>query len=213
MIPRYDGAQAVEATYTANEPLPAGGYVCRIMGAEVKYNDWGDQLIISYDVAEGEHMGHFADNYRNQSDAYGEKKWKGNFRLNIPNKDKNKYFESTQRTFNNFLFALEDSNHGYNFDWDEKSLKNKLIGLLVREKEWEMMGRTGWTTEACTAVSTAKIRSGDFAVPKAKPLPQKDSGDYYSKGRGLPGVDYQVGRGSAAQGAPIPMESDDDLPF
>lgn len=74
-------------------------------------------------------------------------------------------------------------------------------------------GTTGWTTEACTVISTAKIRSGDFAVPKAKPLPQKDGVEYYPKGRGLSGVDYQVGRGSAAQGTPIPMESDDDLPF
>lgn len=216
MIQRYDGAQAQEATQV--QTLPAGGYVCRIMGAEIASYSWGDQLVISYDIAEGEHKDHFAENYRNQSTTYGEKKWKGTYRLTIPDKSKNKYYDSTVKTFNNFLFALEDSNRGYNWDWDEKHLKGKTLGLLVREKEWEYGGRSGWTTEACTAVSVQKIRANDFKIPKPKELPKQSRpvNDYGTADglRGIPGVDYQVGRSqSAAEGVAVTIDSDDDLPF
>lgn len=171
MIRPYNGAKAQETKYSSNDPLPAGGYVCKIMAAEVKEYTWGDQLVISFDVVEGEYKDFFAQQYRNQSDEWG-KKWKGNFRIAIPgDESKDKYFESHSKTFNNLIFAIEDSNHGYNWDWDENKLKGKLIGFLFRNKEWEYMGKTGWTTEACTALAADRIRSQDFKLPKDKPLP------------------------------------------
>ena len=75
-----------------------------------------------------------------------------------------------KRSMNNFAGALEESNDGYAWDWNEAKLKGKLFGVLFRNKEWEMNGRTGWTTEACATTSAKAIRDGKFNVPKDKPL-------------------------------------------
>ena len=49
-------------------------------------------------------------------------------------------------------------------------MKGKVFGVLFRNKEWEMNGRTGWTTEACSSTSAQKVRDGKYRVPKDKPL-------------------------------------------
>ena len=38
----------------ASEPLPAGGYVAKILNAKVEEYSWGEVLVISFDIAEGE---------------------------------------------------------------------------------------------------------------------------------------------------------------
>ena len=60
---RYQKAQA----YTEQEKLPPGGYVLEIMDAKEQANDWGDTLVIAFDIAEGEHRGFYQNNYDNQS--------------------------------------------------------------------------------------------------------------------------------------------------
>lgn len=168
MIKRYNGAKAEKTT--SSIPLPKGGYVAKIMGAEVMEYSWGSQLVVSFDIAEGEQEGFFEKQYR--SNPNEDKKWKGNFRLTIP-EESSPYFDSNSRQFNNFMYALEDSNVGYHFDWEEKSLKGKLIGVLFRNKEWELNGQTGWTTECAAVTDVSSIRSGDFHLPKDKPLQSK----------------------------------------
>lgn len=44
------------------------------------------------------------------------------------------------------IAAVEESNPGFHFDWDEKKLKDKVAGCLFRSEEWAFNGRTGWTT-------------------------------------------------------------------
>lgn len=156
----------------SSEPLPAGGYVAKIMNAEVINYSWGEQLVLSFDVSEGEHKGFFAEQYKaNQSE---DKRWKGNFRLTVPD-EKNQYFESQLRAFGNAIACIEESNGGYHWDWNESGLKGKTIGVLFRNKEWEYNGSTGWTTECCTVVSADEIRSKKFKMPKDKPLKNRSA--------------------------------------
>ena len=68
---------------------------------------------------------------------------------------------------------MEQSNAGFAWNWDEKTLKGKKIGLLYRNKEWEFGGKSGWTTEAISADSVDNIREGKFRIPKDKPLANK----------------------------------------
>ncbi len=151
----------------ASEPLPAGGYVARIMKAEVIRYDWGEVLNIAFDIAEGEFKAFFTAQYN--SSTYADKKWKGNFRLTIPQAN-NQYFDSQKRSFGNAIACLEESNPGYIWDWNESGLQGKIIGVLFRNKEWEYNGSRGWTTECCTVVSADDIRTGNFNMPKDKPL-------------------------------------------
>lgn len=160
-----------ERTSSGRETLPAGGYVCSILSARVEENDWGSTLIIAHDVCEGEYSGIFKRDYDNNDRE--DKKWRGTFRLRLPKDDGSEQDAWKKRSLGNTIWALEQSNPGFSWDWDEKKLKGKKIGLLYRNKEWEMNGRTGWTTEAISAESIDNIREGKFRIPKDKALPVK----------------------------------------
>lgn len=153
------------------EILPAGGYVCNILSARVESNDWGDTLVIAHDVCEGEYAGLFKRDYDNNT--MEDKKWRGTFRLKLPKDDGSEQDAWKKRGLSNFLWAIEQSNPGFAFNWDEKTLKGKKIGLLYRNKEWAMGDRTGWTTEAAGTESIDNIREGKYRLPKDKALPEK----------------------------------------
>lgn len=174
---------------TTRQHLPAGGYVAKILNAEEVSYDWGNVLLISFDIAEGDNKDHFANDYRNQDRE--DKKWRGTYRLRIPLDDGSERDRWSKRTFGNAIWAIEDSNSGYHWDWNEVELKGKFIGVLFRDREWEMNGRTGWSTECCALTSVSDIHSGNFKMPKAKSLD-----------------------GSKSSAAPLhEVEDDEDLPF
>ena len=160
-----------ERSFSGRETLPAGGYVCDILSAKVESNDWGETLIIAHDVAEGDYKGIFKRDYDNNDRE--DKKWRGTFRLCLPKDDGTEQDGWKKRSLGNFIWAIEESNPGYTWNWDEKTLKGKKIGLLYRNKEWEYNGRSGWTTEAISSDSVDDIREGKFKIPKDKPLANK----------------------------------------
>lgn len=189
------------ARQVSSEPLPAGGYVAKILKAEIQQTQWGEKLILSFDIADGPHRDFFANQYRNNPNE--DKKWKGVYRLSVPADDGSKQDERSKRTFNGAIWAVEDSNVGYHFNWDERTLVGKFVGVLYRNKEWEMNGRTGWTTECCALESATNVREGKFKMPKDKPLPQKN--DSYG--------DYGASTGGSGNWVEVPGALDDELPF
>lgn len=154
----------------SGEPLPAGGYVAKIMNAEVKEYSWGEVLVISFDIAEGEYKDFYATQYR--ENANEDKKWKGNFRLTVPSEG-NQYFDSQKRTFGNCIACIEESNNGWHWSWNEAELKGKMVGVLFRNYEYDIDGRSGWSTECCTFATIDEVREGKFKMPKDKPLKNK----------------------------------------
>ena len=157
MIPSYNGMRAEKQT--TSMALPAGGYIAQIFNAKVEEYQWGSVLVVAFDITEGEYKGFFKKQY--DSNTAEDKKWKGSYRLTIPVED-SQYFEGNKRSFNNFIYVLEDSNSGYHYDCDEKKLKGKKIGVLFRNKEWEMNGKTGWTTECGGVATVTDIHEGNF---------------------------------------------------
>ena len=160
-----------ERSSSGREQLPAGGYVCQILSATVEENEWGSTLVIAHDVCEGDFSGIFKRDYDNNT--MDNKRWRGTFRLKLPKDDGTEQDGWKKRSFNNFIWAVEQSNPGYSWAWDEKTLKGKKVGLLYRNKEWEYNGRSGWTTEAAGTESVENIRSGKFRSLKDKPLANK----------------------------------------
>ena len=128
------------------------------------------KLVISFDIAEGEYKDFFSKQYKENTRE--DKKWKGNFRLTVPNEG-NQYFDSQKRTFGNAIWAIEESNPSFRWAWDENALKGKMVGVLFRNFEWAMEDRTGWSTEACTFVSVDDVRNGNYRQPKDRPLKNK----------------------------------------
>jgi len=167
----YDKVQG----YQDRPQLPVGGYVMRIMGAEVKENRIGQYVQVSMDIAEGQYKDFFADDYRAQD---ANKKWHCNYLLNVPLDDGSEKDGWTKRRFKTFTEALEASNDGYHFDWDEKKFKGLMIGGLFNIREWKTDdGQRGRSTNLAQVCSVEKIRTGKYKLPKDQLLKDSDSAD------------------------------------
>jgi len=168
MIRRFNDYETTQS-YGDFERLPKGGYVLQIKGVELRTNNNGEYLFISADVYEGDYMQFFTREYKNQQRE--DKKWHCNYLLNVPKDDGSEQDGWTKRKFKTFTEALEDSNEGYHFDWDEQKFKGKLIGGLFNEREYEKSNGDIGTATNWAAVTTAdKIRSGDYKIPDDKKL-------------------------------------------
>ena len=164
-----------EKASNGREILPAGGYVCDIKTAKVEeyHTGKGDfsALVLAIEVAEGQYAGFWKKDY--DGNTNDDKKWRGTYRISIPKDDGSEMDGWTKRTFGNFIWCIQESNPGYTWNWDEKTLKGKKIGVLYRNKEWEYNDKTGWTTEAAGSATVEDIRSGNFKPLKDKPLKNK----------------------------------------
>ena len=157
----YDNTQA----YGNFRQLPKGGYVMQVKNVETRKNSRGEYLFISADIYEGEYMQYFDKEYKNQQSE--DKKWRCNYLLNIPTDDGSEQDSWTKRKFKTFTEALEDSNEGYHFDWDEQKFKGKLVGGLFNEREWEAQdGQIRRSINWGGVCSVEKIRSGSYTLPK-----------------------------------------------
>ena len=136
------------------ERLPAGGYVIRITACEDKPDV--EYLVITYDIFEGAYKDHFKD-----SDA--EHVFTHQFIRS--------YKATALGMFKAFTNALEASNPGYKWDWNEKGLAGKLLGVVLGEEEYENNRgevKTGLKVRSCRAADD--IRQGNFKVPELKKL-------------------------------------------
>lgn len=149
--------------YSSREHLPAGGYVLKVLDVKYQENDWGDVLLISFDILEGERKDFFKNDYKGQTGR--DRKWRGTYRLRVPADDGSEKDEWIMRRFKTVITNFEKSNSGYHWDWNEQALKGKVIGALFNNKEYEFNGRHGFFTNCHSLVDAEQIRSGKFEVP------------------------------------------------
>lgn len=167
--------------YKDVERLPVGGYILKVMDAKEMISEWGNSLVISFDIAEGEYKDFFAINYKSQPGE--DKKWKGVYRLRVPKDDGSEQDGWTKRRFNTVIVNFEESNPKFHWDWDERKLKGKMIGALFNNKEYDFNGRRGFFTNCHSLVAAERIRSGKFTIPEdtilkgnsAAPQPKPDA--------------------------------------
>lgn len=185
---------------SGREQLPPGGYVVIINGAEVKRSPKGyEYLDLSIDIAEGEYKGYYQSDYYAQE---GEKRWKGHYRQGTPKQDD----EKRTSYFKGMIKAIEESNPGYQWNWDERSLVGRIVGCLFGEVENEYNSKRFMRTEPRFMCGADRIRTGDFNTPQPKMLPMQQT---FSGGYGQPGQNAQ------AQQMPHGFEAinDDAIPF
>lgn len=153
--------------YSDYEALPKGAYVMRILGVEMCTNSIGEYIKIGMDVAEGEYKDFYMNDWKGQQ---GENKtWRCNYLLNIPTDDGSEKDGWTKRRFKTFTDALEESNDGYHFDWDEQKFKGKLIGGLFNIREYEKNdGSIGSATNLAQVTTVQKVREGKYKLPADK---------------------------------------------
>lgn len=166
-INRFNDYNETKA-YGQAQVLPKGGYVLKIMGAEVCQNHNGQYVKISCDIAEGEFKDFYANDYRAQQSE--DKKWRCNYLLNVPKDDGTEQDGWTKRKFKTVIEAMEESNSGYRFDWDEKKFKGKLIGGLFNEREYEANGSVKKAINLAQLCTVESIRNNTYKLPVDKLL-------------------------------------------
>lgn len=154
--------------YSSASKLPVGAYVCRIIRAEVQNNSYGNCLLVYFDIAEGEYANFYDDQYN--ANTRDNKKWRGVYRQFIPKDDGSDKDEWTKSHFKALVTAIEKSNRGYTWDWNEFSLAGKLVGFVFRNEEWAFNGHSGWSVKPFRPCSVDTVIDGDYEIPKDKPL-------------------------------------------
>ena len=129
-----------EAPSSAYPMLPAGAYVCGIKNVKIDGTEPDRQIVLRLDIIEGEYAAYYTKRYEHDSQSGGkfEAKYKGDFRIQIPdeNNAKRQHPEWDLRTLNNSIWCIETSNPGFHWDGDTDhigQLKGKVVGINVRE--------------------------------------------------------------------------------
>ena len=142
-------------TYGNFNSPKAGAYVLGIVGAvEGQTSNGKSKLVLSFDIAEGE----FKNHYRELSEKF----------------KKDCYLQLHQVTegesapfFKGVITLIEESNTGYKFNFDEKTLLRKLTGAMLKEEFYiDSNGREKSVLKVAFLCSIAKARSGELKVPE-----------------------------------------------
>ena len=177
----------------AVERLTPGGHICRIKGVEIRQsNKTGrDMLVLFIDVNEGTQFDGIMERTWKAGKQFGRDKWPntGTMYTLLTDKDGN-----TNPRFKGLISAVEKSNIGYSWRWDEMTLKGKTIGVIFGEEEF--LGNDGTVRTSIKPKYACGINElVDQPVPALKKLPESDV------------------NGNVEQAGGFTEVQDDELPF
>lgn len=213
MIKKFNDFDKTQAYTGGGDKLPAGAYICEIVNAKIEDYSWGQVVVIAFDIAEGEQK----DFYKKQFDTNTaeDKKWKGTYRLNVPKDDGSQQDAWTKRRFKTFTDALEDSNSGYHFDWDETKFKGKLFGATFADTFYKVKdsGNCGTYTAIYDIVPVEKVQKNAYRKIPDLYVPKKLISDY-NTWKASPATGTTSGSGKPDDGfMNIPEGVDEEIPF
>lgn len=161
----YAQAQAYTGDF---ERLPLGGHICQIRGARCETTRTGkEMLVVAFDIAEGSPADGF---YKRSFDRIKAKnpdaRWPGLYR-SVTETNEGK----TNPMFKGFIKAVEESNPGYAWNWNENSLNGKLVGFNFGEEEYEHQasGEIRVSVRPQFPASVARVKEG-LNPPEIKKL-------------------------------------------
>lgn len=129
-----------EAPAAGYEMLPKGLYVAGIQNVRIEGEAPDQRIVIRLDIIEGPYTGYYTKRYNSESQGNSryEVKYKGDYRLQIPDQGnpKRQHCDWDYKTFSGAIWAIEDSNDGYHWDWNEQGLKGKVVGINIRQGEF-----------------------------------------------------------------------------
>ena len=159
----YDEVQAITGEFKS---LPAGGYVCKIVRADLTLSKRGDEMLrIAVDISGGDYDGYFRKMFDRRRANNADAKWPC------------QYYQLTQDDhmgrFKGMMQNIEASNDGWKWNWDENELAGKLFGGKFQEEEY--MGNDGkvHTTTRCAGILPIE-GIDEIAIPEKKALEPTD---------------------------------------
>lgn len=159
--------------------LQPGGYICKIIDAETtvepgKFGTLAGQfcqhLTIYIDIAEGECKDYYTDLFYGMTDK---KLWKGKLNFYFPTE----WDEPAKRKLKkNVISPIEQSNPGFKWCFNEQDLRDKFVGVLFyeREWEWEEKGINGFTVTPYELVPIEEIRNKTYKIKKSQPKQEEN---------------------------------------
>lgn len=188
----YDAAAAFTGEYETLEP---GGYICVIKKAESVMSSKNSPMIsILFDISEGEHKG-FYERIWKSSENKENHKWRGTFNQLTGGK--------STPFFKGMITAIEESNPGYKWNWDESSLKGKLFGGVFGREQYTKQDGTNAMSVKCVFIRCVDAVKKGITPPADKMLVVSDNYSYGSP----PPASYDP------SGNFETLSNDDDLPF
>lgn len=140
--------------------LPIGAYECVIRGAEIHTNPTTEKksFKVQVDIASGEFKDYYKKRYDNNTRS--DKTWDNNATRYLAYEGENASY------FKGFITCVENSNPGYKWQWDEKTLAGKKICGVFQYEEYENQeGKRG-----------VKVRLNKFrSLDKIKEIEVSDS--------------------------------------
>lgn len=161
--------------YNAGErmALPPAIYEGHIINAKVDDNGTTQTLLIQVEIDKGEYAGFYRKQYESQTGQQYSVKYKGVYRVQLPDGQDAEHDNWRQHQLEGLVWALEDGNPGYKWDWDETKLKGLKVGLNVREREYYVNKKFGVTTEIGRIESIAKVNDPDQSK-RPKPMKKRE---------------------------------------
>ena len=164
---RYDGYDEAKEMFNTYEKLEVGGYICKIKGVEVLEKNYGHLMKVFFDICEGNKKGFYERQYKQRKERDSNAKWSGVYNQTVMSVNLN-YFKT-------FMAAIEKSNDGYCWDWDENKLIGKKFGGIFAEEEYLNSQNEIKKIIKCRFIrSVETIRNGDFTVPDIKKVTGHD---------------------------------------
>ena len=164
IIPGWEQAASYE---DGAERIPAGGHICRIISTRVEALENGsEKLSLALEIEDGTPLdGVCRRTYQARNSGNPNAKWPCVFSQFLLDRDGH-----CSPYFKGLIKCVEKSNAGYQWAWDEKSLKGKLVGMIFREEEYESQyGDIRTTVRPAFARSMERIREG-VEVPEVRRL-------------------------------------------
>ena len=210
---KFSGYEDVKVNNFNYERLNLGGHICKIFEVKIekftsKEGQEFEQLVLKIDIeAPDEQAGFYQRKFAEdaKSDALNAK-WKGYFRVSIPRDDSP---DTVKSAFKTFTTSVEDSNPGYQWNWEENTLVGKVFGGVFGLEEFTAPdGRVITMTKCRFARGTEKVF--EAKIPKVK-LADKTYIDYEEYVEKKEAEKESQGKELETDNGTI--ESDLDLPF
>lgn len=173
MKPTYQGFKAKENKGFIDVP-PVGAYEAQILNVRfIPADDEGNYLKRDYielflDITEGEYKGRYMELWQTQKEKFGDSaSYKGTYRL-VPSVEGDEPWRKS--VFEGALWCVEQSNDGYEWDWEEKKLAKKKVGINVRKRLYTYNGKNRETTEIGKLETISDVKEG-----KCKPMNDRDN--------------------------------------
>lgn len=181
MIKKPEGYDTAPIYGTGDfETVTPGGHICRIRAAKEETVNGNRYMTIAFDLAESDaQSGYYQRQYAQRVQSNVNAKWPGVYRQRIDG--------NSTPFFKGFVSAVERSNNGYTWDWDETTLKGKLFGGVFGREEY--MGTDGKPHWSCRIRSVRSVDNVlDEPAPEDKPLSASSVAPAYGGGSGVPAV-------------------------